>query len=191
MFLDLGSIEAKQSVDKNTIELSESHHSLFHTHTFSNQPLHFVGFPIQDTAASSSTTTTSSTSSPSSPLLNVTGLRHTKGKALAPHITDKEGRRYARTEERLAVGMSGGPVLDAEGRCVGVFQGILPPPSKPKKEDGGRRRGDGDGEGEGGEEVEEVLRPLQKRDMWALHAAFIPLGPVLKFLGEKGLYAPS
>lgn len=86
--------------------------------------------------------------------------------------------------------MSGGPVLDAEGRCVGVFQGILPPP--PTKGSRRQRRGDGDGEGdgEGGEEVEEVLRPLQKRDMWALHAAFIPMGPILKFLGEKGLYAP-
>ena len=92
---------------------------------------------------------------------------------------DREGRRYARTEERLAVGMSGGPVLDGRGRCVGLFQGILPPPRTPSDE--------GDGTEDDEEEMEAVLRPLQA-DAWELHAAFVPMAPVLKFVKERGLF---
>lgn len=33
---------------------------------------------------------------------------------------------YARTAERLPLGMSGGPVLDAQGKCCGIFQGFIP-----------------------------------------------------------------
>jgi hypothetical protein len=46
--------------------------------------------------------------------------------------------------ERLAVGMSGGPVVGKRGACVGVFQGVVPSP---------------------GHEVDDAVRPLQVRCM--------------------------
>lgn len=97
---------------------------------------------------------------------------------------DREGRRYARTEERLAVGMSGGPVLDDRGRCVGLFQGILPPPRK------SRDGGDGDSDKDDEEDIAAVLRPLQA-EAWELHAAFVPMAPILKFVKERGLVAAT
>lgn len=96
--------------------------------------------------------------------------------ALAAHVVDRDGRRYARTAERLAVGMSGGPVLDAQGRCLGLFQGILPPPKVV-----GKKWEE--------EDVDAVLRPLQMDGGWELHAAFIPMAPVLQFVREKGLFS--
>lgn len=33
---------------------------------------------------------------------------------------------YARAAERLPLGMSGGPVMDAHGKCCGIFQGFIP-----------------------------------------------------------------
>lgn len=38
---------------------------------------------------------------------------------------DEEGRLYATTTEKLEVGMSGGPVLDEQGKCVGISQGVF------------------------------------------------------------------
>lgn len=63
---------------------------------------------------------------------------------------------------------------------MGLFQGILPPPHAKEEE--------GDGiEGGEREELEPVLRPLQ-REAWALHAAFVPMAPVLEFVQAKGLF---
>lgn len=37
---------------------------------------------------------------------------------------DSEGRLYASTRGRLQVGMSGGPVVNVRGKCVGMAQGV-------------------------------------------------------------------
>jgi hypothetical protein len=140
------------------------------THT---QPLRFLGFPTTSAGAANDSV------NPASLTLDVQGLRQVAGTALAPHIVDREGRRYARTDERLAVGMSGGPVVDGSGRCVGLFQGILPPPQA------GRETEKCDWEDEG---LEPMLRPLQQK-AWELHAAFIPIGLIERFVEERGLFA--
>lgn len=85
--------------------------------------------------------------------------------------------------------MSGGPVIDAEGRCLGLFQGILPPPPRARAEGGRWKRHCNDlGEGQCGD-VDAVLQPLQKSGGWKMHAAFIPMAPVLEFASEKGLFS--
>ena len=80
-------------------------------------------------------------------------------------MKDDEGRCYAKTEERLAVGMSGGPVIDEQGKCRGVFQGIIPPATD---EIGGE-----------GRVVDPQLRPLQEQ--WQLHAGYIPAKYILSY----------
>lgn len=81
------------------------------------------------------------------------------------------------------MGMSGGPVLDGHGRCVGLFQGILPPPRNPRDGEDGDKDDDE-------EEIAAVLRPLQA-EAWELHAAFVPMAPILKFVKERGLVAAT
>ncbi len=118
------------------------------------------------------------------------GLRQVGGKALAPHIVDGEGRRYARTDERLAVGMSGGPVVDTRSRCVGLFQGILPPPLPPPAKMGVEAAEAAAAEAQA-DQVDPILRPLQEKGAWELHAAFIPMGRIQRFVAERGLCGAS
>jgi len=105
--------------------------------------------------------------------LGVLPPRRVQGRALAS-ICDKQGRFYAKTEERLAVGMSGGPVLDRHGRCCGIFQGILPPPPQTPEEEKEQAAND----------LDLILRPLQLEG-WERHAGFIPLAAVRAFLEGK------
>jgi hypothetical protein len=99
--------------------------------------------------------------------------RRVRGRALAS-IRDKQGRTYAKTEERLAVGMSGGPVLDRHGRCCGIFQGILPPPPQSLEEE----------EAQAASDLDPILRPFQVEE-WERHAGFIPLAAVRAFVDKK------
>lgn len=105
--------------------------------------------------------------------LGVLPPRCVRGRALAS-IRDKQGRSYAETEERLAVGMSGGPVLDNHGRCCGLFQGILPPPPKTPEEENEQAASD----------LDPILRPLQLKG-WERHVGYIPLAAVRAFLKDK------
>lgn len=99
-------------------------------------------------------------------------LMHIQGKALLS-FSDTQGRTYAKTKERLVVGMSGGPVLDGSGRFCGLFQGILPPaPRTPEEE---RQQADGG--------LDPVLRPLQIRNS-ELHAAFIPQFAIREYINS-------
>ncbi len=97
--------------------------------------------------------------------------REVQGQALA-RIRDKEGRGYARMEDCLAVGMSGGPVLDAQGRFCGVFQGILPPlPQTPEEE--------------AADDLDPVLHPLRQEKDCERHAGYIPMTDVHDFLATQ------
>lgn len=102
--------------------------------------------------------------------LGVLTPRRVQGRALAS-IRDKQGRTYAKTEERLTVGMSGGPVVDRHGRCCGIFQGILPPPPQSPAEE----------EAQAACDLDPMLRSLQVEE-WERHAGFIPLTAVRAFL---------
>jgi hypothetical protein len=126
------------------------------------EELTFVGFP-----------SAMSRSGKEQEKLGVLPPRRVQGRALAS-VRDKQGRFYAKTEERLAVGMSGGPVLDRHGRCCGIFQGILPPaPQTPQEE-----------KEQAANDLDPILRPLQIAG-WERHAGFIPLAAVRAFLEEK------
>jgi len=128
-----------------------------------SEELTFVGFP----------SAVSSPGGEQQEKLGVLPPRWVHGRALAS-IRDKQGRFYAKTEERLAVGMSGGPVLDRHGRCCGIFQGILPPPPKTPEEE----------EAQAASDLDPILRPFQIEG-WERHAGFIPLAAVRAFLEEK------
>jgi hypothetical protein len=107
---------------------------------------------------------------PSGKLLEALPPREVRGQALAS-IRDKEGRGYAKMEERVAVGMSGGPMLDVQGRCYGLFQGILPPLPKTPEE-------------EAQDDLDPILRPLRLEDDCERHAGYIQLTDVHDFLAD-------
>lgn len=73
---------------------------------------------------------------------------------------DAQGRHYAVMSERLSLGMSGAPVLSSQGRCRGLFQGILAPPSDSPLDPG--------------------LQALE--DRWDVCAGFIPAHEIEPFL---------
>jgi hypothetical protein len=129
------------------------------------EDLTFMGFPIDGDTNKTHTHTSGDSS------MDVRGLHRVGAQALDTTIRDKEGRYYAKTEERLAIGMSGGPVLDNEGRCCGLFQGILPRPPSPEEEDDRDKDND----------LDPILRPLQDQD-WERHAGYIPIKSVKTFI---------
>jgi len=49
-------------------------------------------------------------------------MRLISGESIAER--DNQGRVYAATTEKLHIGMSGGPVVDLHGRCLGISQGV-------------------------------------------------------------------
>lgn len=64
-------------------------------------------------------------------------------------VTRRGLQLFARTDEVLSLGMCGGPVLDEQGKCVGMVEGIVP-------EDAGAEAGTGAGVEAVGEDAEFV-----------------------------------
>ncbi|TYZ60956.1 hypothetical protein PybrP1_011236 [[Pythium] brassicae (nom. inval.)] len=92
-----------------------------------------------------------------------------------------QGQAFAWSEEVLEEGMCGGAVVNTEGECVGLVEGIVPPfvdhsPAEPKQS--------ADSESES-ESVVAMRKAL------ANHVAFVPVKEIASFVEEKGSFVAT
>ncbi|GAB9467559.1 hypothetical protein Gpo141_00004899 [Globisporangium polare] len=84
-----------------------------------------------------------------------------------------QGQAFAWSEEVLEEGMCGGAVVNAEGDCVGLIEGIVPPFVE-------------DQQGPSLEDQQQDDLATKMRKALADHVAFIPASEIAAFLIEKG-----